>query len=44
MNSNVQWENCARWVVDGKFYTSSGISAGIYMALGFVADIIGLEL
>ncbi|MCB2362086.1 DJ-1/PfpI family protein [Clostridium estertheticum] len=43
LNSNVQWENYARWVVDGKFYTSSGISAGIDMALGFVADIIGLE-
>ncbi|MCB2343085.1 DJ-1/PfpI family protein [Clostridium estertheticum] len=43
LNSNVEWENCARWVVDGKFYTSSGISAGIDMALGFVADIIGLE-
>ena len=43
LNSNVEWENCARWVVDGKFYTSSGISAGIDMALGFIADIIGLE-
>ena len=43
VNSNVKWENCARWVVDGKFYTSSGISAGIDMALGFVADRIGLE-
>lgn len=43
VNPNVKWENCARWVVDGKFYTSSGISAGIDMALGFVADRIGLE-
>jgi transcriptional regulator GlxA family with amidase domain len=24
--------------VDGKYYTSSGISAGIDMTLGFVAD------
>lgn len=43
VNSNVQWQNCARWVVDDKFYTSSGISAGIDMALGFVADRIGME-
>jgi len=43
INSNVEWESCARWVIDGKFYTSSGISAGIDMALGFVADIFSLE-
>jgi putative intracellular protease/amidase len=35
---NVRWLRRARWVVDGKYYTSSGISAGIDMALGFVAD------
>jgi transcriptional regulator GlxA family with amidase domain len=35
---NVRWLKRARWVVDGKYYTSSGISAGIDMALGFVAD------
>lgn len=28
----------ARWVVDGKFYTSSGVSAGMDMTLGFIAD------
>ena len=43
VNPNVEWVNSARWVADGKFYTSSGISAGIDMALGFVADKIGLE-
>ncbi len=43
MNPNVQWINRARWVADGKFYTSSGISAGIDMALGFVADRIGFK-
>lgn len=37
-NTNVIWVNQARWVSDDKFYTSSGISAGIDMALGFVAD------
>jgi putative intracellular protease/amidase len=34
----VQWLKRARWTVDGKYYTSSGVSAGIDMALGFVAD------
>jgi transcriptional regulator GlxA family with amidase domain len=37
-NTKVVWISHARWVVDDKFYTSSGISAGIDMALGFVAD------
>ena len=35
---NVAWQRCARWTVDGKYRTSSGISAGIDMALGFVSD------
>jgi transcriptional regulator GlxA family with amidase domain len=37
----VNWIKRARWVVDDKFYTSSGVSAGIDMALGFVKDIHG---
>ena len=41
--SEVLWNREARWVVDGKFYTSAGVSAGIDMALGFVGDIYGLE-
>ena len=32
------WVKQARWVVDGKFYTSSGVCAGMDMALGFIAD------
>lgn len=43
INSEVKWINHARWVVDGKFYTSSGISAGIDMALGFISDRFGIE-
>ena len=39
-SNKVLWEKKARWVVDGKFYTSSGVSAGIDMALGFVSDIV----
>lgn len=36
---NVQWIRKARWVKDGNIYTSSGVSAGIDMALGFVSDV-----
>lgn len=39
----VDWIKDARWVVDGKFRTSSGISAGIDMALAFVEDTCGPE-
>lgn len=42
-SDKVKWVRKARWVVDGKHYTSSGISAGIDMALGFVSDIKGIE-
>lgn len=34
----VDWQPSARWVVDGHIYTSSGVSAGMDMALGFIAD------
>ena len=37
---NVDWVPKARWVKDGKFYTSSGVSAGIDMSLGVIADLI----
>lgn len=43
-NKNVNWVEKARWVVDGKYYTSSGVSAGTDMALGFIADQKGLEI
>lgn len=41
---NVFWVRKARWVVDGKYYTSSGVSAGMDMTLGFLATIQGIEL
>ncbi|MDP3563387.1 MAG: DJ-1/PfpI family protein [Methanoregula sp.] len=37
----VHWIKKARWVKDGNIYTSSGVSAGIDMALGFVSDLLG---
>lgn len=42
INANVLWIEKARWVVDQKYYTSSGVSAGIDMVLGFVAERFGM--
>ena len=39
----MHWIKKARWVVDGKYYTSSGVSAGIDMAFGFLKDMYGLD-
>lgn len=44
IGTNVNWKNKARWVVDGKYYTSSGVSTGIDMSLGFISDIFGKEV
>jgi len=43
IGKNVKWKNKARWVNDEKYYTSSGVSAGIDMSLGFVRDHFGEE-
>ena len=37
------WQASACWIEDGKFFTSSGISAGIDMALGIIARLHGAE-
>ena len=37
--SDVNWIRKARWTSDGKYYTSSGVTAGIDMTLGFIRDI-----
>ena len=37
----VQWVREARWVEDGKYFTSSGVSAGMDMALGLIERILG---
>jgi transcriptional regulator GlxA family with amidase domain len=39
----VRWVASARWVEDGKFFTSSGVSAGMDMALGLIARVFGRE-
>lgn len=41
---NVDWVRRARWVDAGKFVTSSGVTAGIDMALAVVARLCGQEL
>jgi len=40
----VNWVRKARWVKDDNIYTSSGVSAGMDMALGFVSDLLGYEV
>ena len=42
-DAKVDWVKHARWVEDGKFITSSGVSAGTDMALALVARIHGKE-
>lgn len=43
INDLVIWRKEQRWVTDGKYYTSAGVSAGIDMTLGFVADKFGRD-
>jgi transcriptional regulator GlxA family with amidase domain len=42
-SGKVNWEKEARWVEDGKFFTSSGVSAGMDMSLAVIAKILGRE-
>jgi transcriptional regulator GlxA family with amidase domain len=39
----VDWVEQARWVVDGKFATSSGVSAGTDMALAAIEQLVSSE-
>jgi putative intracellular protease/amidase len=41
---HVEWVREARWVEDGKFFTSSGVSAGMDMALAAMANLFGMEM
>jgi len=40
-SDKVNWVSQARWVEDGQFATSSGVSAGTDMALGIIARLFG---
>ncbi|MEQ3707790.1 MAG: DJ-1/PfpI family protein [Tateyamaria sp.] len=37
----VDWQRRARWVQDGSIFTSSGVSAGLDMALAVIEDCLG---
>ena len=39
--SGVDWQRSARWVKDGAIYTSSGVSAGMDMALAVIENCLG---
>jgi putative intracellular protease/amidase len=43
LGPNVDWVKKARWVEDGKYFTSSGVSAGMDMALEVIAQQFGME-
>jgi putative intracellular protease/amidase len=42
-SDKVEWVQAARWVEDGPFVTSSGVSAGTDMALAVIAKLWGAE-
>ncbi len=44
LGPKVDWVKKARWVEDGKFFTSSGVSAGMDMALAAIAHLYGIEV
>jgi transcriptional regulator GlxA family with amidase domain len=41
---NVLWNERARWTVDDKYFTSSGVTAGMDMTLGFLEQRHGIDL
>ncbi|MEM9196838.1 MAG: DJ-1/PfpI family protein [Pseudomonadota bacterium] len=43
LGPNVVWVEKARWVQDGKFFTSSGVSAGMDTALAAAAHLFGQD-
>ena len=42
-SDKVRWKKEARWVEDGRFFTSSGVSAGMDMSLALIARLLGRE-
>jgi transcriptional regulator GlxA family with amidase domain len=40
----VEWVRAARWIEDGPFFTSSGVSAGMDMALAVIAKLAGQDI
>lgn len=44
LGPKVDWVRQARWVEDGKFFTSSGVSAGMDMSLAALARLFGKQV
>ena len=42
-SEKVHWQQQARWVEDGKVFSSSGVSAGIDMALAVIAKLVSQQ-
>jgi len=42
-SDQVQWQKQARWVEDERFFTSSGVSAGMDMSLALIAEITDVD-
>ena len=42
-SADIDWQPEARWVQDGKLFTSSGVSAGMDMALALIQHLLGPE-
>ena len=42
-SEKVQWQQRARWIEDGKVFSSSGVSAGIDMALAVIAKLVSQQ-
>ena len=42
-SEKVQWQQQARWIEDGKVFSSSGVSAGIDMALAVIAKLVSQQ-
>nr|QGV12923.1 class I glutamine amidotransferase-like protein [Auricularia cornea] len=43
-SSHIEWVHHARWVVDGKFWTSSGVTAGLDMTFAWVSQLVGQDV
>ncbi|RDB18457.1 Isonitrile hydratase [Hypsizygus marmoreus] len=41
LRPQVKWISHARWVVDGNVWTSAGVSAGLDVVFGFIAEVYG---
>ena len=42
-SEKVQWQQQARWIEDGKVFSSSGVSAGIDMTLAVIAKLVSQQ-